>query len=301
MNLQPWIFLFFDLYLTMYHSLESEPSADRFLHSIKSMVVLSFCHNLSLVVSAKMTSSLLVTFFLTVALGASAFGVRFNNDINVLARFYSDFGQIYLRPSSMRAVPYGLENDTSVEYYEFFFTTKEFSQLREQSLTMLNTHVLERTVTYHPTPNFEAEGARYLYRRDPKQNESVEIELVDRFSRLFREVNQTNHYFYLSSVDELQYVDRMPSLPYYEVAFKCNGSSKNESSLPILSYIDQTYKWSPRYSLDMPTFAAKKESTMLAYADIRQEGERTVVIKALELIAGKDLPSWDSFVSMALR
>lgn len=237
-----------------------------------------------------MNSSWLVTFFLTVALGVSAFGIRFNDETNVLARFYSDFGQVYFRPSSMRAEPHGLTNDTSVEYYEFFFTVKEFSQLREQSLTMLNTHVLERTVTYHPMPNFEVEGARYLYRRDPKQNESIEIELVDRFSRLFREVNQSNRYFYLSSIDELQYVDRMPSLPYYEVVFKCNGSSKDESSLPVLSYIDQTFKWSPRYSLDLPTFATKKESTMLAYADIRQEGERTVVIKALELIAGKDLP-----------
>ena len=244
-----------------------------------------------------MTSSFLAALFVAFALGVSAFEVRFHDQTNVLARFYGDFAQIYLAPSSVPAESLGFDNDTSVEYYQFFFTAKEYSQLREESLTMLNAQVLERSVTYHPQPNFEVEGTRYFYRREPKQTEAIEIELVDRFSRLFREVNQTNRYFYLSFVDDLQHVDKLLSLPYYEVVFKCNGSYTEESSSPVLSYIDRSYKWSPRYLLDLSTLQGEKQQpSMLAYADVRNDGERTIVIKALELIAGEESHCSESFL-----
>jgi len=207
-----------------------------------------------------------------------------SNERNVLTRFYPNFGQIY-RPATFKS--YADEEKTTV-LYQFLFTEKEYTQIAEESLTMLNTNIIERTITYHSTPNFEVVGSRYFYRRDPKLDNTVEIELVNSDDRLFREVRQPNRYFYLSSFDALEYPNQIPIMPYYEVSFICNSTfPKNpETQSPLLSYLDKSFQYSPRYLLDMPLFGTSNQSEMYAYADIRNYGEQPIVMKGAELIAG---------------
>lgn len=220
----------------------------------------------------------------TIALSSANFGSINNNERNVLARFYSDFAQLY-RSAPLKSY---VDDDKTMELYQFFFTEKDYVQMIEESLTMLYTNVFERTVTYHPMPNFEQVGARYVYRRDPKQEFPVEIELVNSEDRLFREVRFPNRYFYLTSFENIEYVNDMPVTPYYEVSFICNSSlSRNtETQTPVLSYLDKSLQYTPRYLLDMPSFDSNKTLEMCAYADIRNNGEQSIVIKGAELIAG---------------
>jgi len=203
---------------------------------------------------------------------------------NVLARFYSNFAQLY-RPTTVKSF---VDQEQTMERYQFRFTAKEYLQISDKSLTMLNTNIVERTVTYHPMPNFEVVGSRYFYRRDPKQNYTVEIELVNSEDRLFREVQQPNRYFYLSSFSDLEFSKQIPVMPFYEVTFICNSSfpTDPQAQPPLLSYIDRAFQWRPRYLLDVPSYGAGQQSLLSAYADIYNLGEQTIVIKGAELITG---------------
>jgi len=207
-----------------------------------------------------------------------------NNERNILIRFYSDFAQVY-RPAILKPHPSELNREQSIEQYQFFFTEKEYSQISEESLTMLYRNVIERTITYHPMPNFEVVGSRYFYRRDPKQIDAIEIELVNPEDRLFRDVQEPNRYFYLSSFDGLEYTNQVPVMPYYEVTFICNSTDIQKQS-PLLSYIDKNFQWTPRYLLDLSAFGTNNQSEMYAYADLHNNGEQSVVIKGVEIIAG---------------
>jgi len=231
-----------------------------------------------------MSYSIITTILLaTIALSSS---VSFlNNEPNVLARFYSDFAQLY-RSAIVKSY---IDQGQTTELYQFFFTEREYLHISEKSLTMLNTHVIERTIIYHPMPNFEIVGSRYFYRRDPKQNFSVEIELINSEDRLFREVQQPNRYFYLLSFDNLEYSNQIPVMPYYEVTFICNTTfpTNTQTQLPLLSYIDKSFQYTPRYVLDLPLMGTNKQSDMYAYADIFNNGDQSIVIKGAELIAGK--------------
>jgi len=229
-----------------------------------------------------MSYSIIAAIFLaTIALSSSSSVPSFDNERNVLVRFYSDFAQLY-RPVTMKSY---VNQEQTMEQYQFYFTEREYTRILEESLTMLYTNVIERTITFYPTPNFAVNGSRYFYRRDPKQNYTVEIELVNPDDRLFREVDQPDRYFYLPSYDHLTYSNQVPVMPYYEVTFICNSSYPQTQS-PLLSYIDRNLQYTPRYLLDLPSFGSSKQLDMYAYADIRNTGEQTIVIKGAELIAG---------------
>jgi hypothetical protein len=235
-----------------------------------------------------MSYSIIAAVLLAIVALSSSSTLYPNSERNVIARFYSDFAQLY-RPATLKS--YSSKSDdefSSIERYEFLFTEKEYSQISEESLTMLYTDVIERTITYYPTPNFIVNGSRYFYRRDPKENEAIEIELVNSKDRIFREVRQPDRYFYLSSVDDLQYSKHIPIMPYYEIIFICNSSfSKTiQKQTPLLSYIDKSLQWTPRYILDLPIFGISKQPEMYAYADIRNNGEQSIIIKEAELTAG---------------
>jgi len=204
---------------------------------------------------------------------------------NVLARFYSSFAQLY-RPASVMSGK--LQRSTSTQRYQFLFTEQEYATIKPESMSMLYASVLERSIVYHPNPNFEVEGTRYYYRRDPKQMVAVEIELVRSVDRLFREVKNPNRYFYLPSFDGLEYLRRVPMEPYYELTFICNSSTVNDGDVraPLLSYIDMSYQWSPRYMLDLPMFGKTEQSEMRAYADLQNAGQQLLVVKGAELTAG---------------
>jgi hypothetical protein len=218
-------------------------------------------------------------FFVTIGLSLSV--PVFDNERNVLVRFYSDFAQLY-RPATLKSY---VDEERTLERYQFYFTEREYLRISEPSLIMLYTIVIERTVTYYPMPNFVVSGSRYFYRRDPKQNYTVEIELVNPDDRLFREVGQPNRYFYLPSFDELEYVGQVPVMPYYEVTFICNSSYPQTQS-PLLSYIDRGFQYTPRYSLDLLSAGSHIQLQLYAYADVRNTGEQNFVIKGAELIAG---------------
>lgn len=206
----------------------------------------------------------------------------FDRERNVLARFYSDFAQLY-RPATLKSY---VDEDRTIEQYQFYFPEREYSRIAEESLTMLYTNIIDRTVTFHSMPNFVVNGSRYFYRRDPKQESPVEIELVNPDDRLFRAVDQPDRYFYLPSFADLEYSNQIPALPYYEVTFLCNTSSSQKQS-PLLSYIDRSLQYTPRYLLDLPSVMNNKPMEMRAYADIRNTGEGPVVIKGAELVAGR--------------
>lgn len=228
---------------------------------------------------------LTVIFFATIALSLATVPV-FDRERNVLVRFYSDFAQIYRAPNLKSYV----DQDHTIEQYQFFFSEREYVRIVEESLMMLSTNVIDRTITFHSAPNFAVNGSRYFYRRDPKQELSVEIELVNPDDRLFREVNQPNRYFYLPAFADLEYSGQVPMMPYYEVVFTCNASSSSSSQKqsPLLSYIDRSLQYTPRYVLDLP-FVMNNDKPMEigAYADIRNTGEVPIVIKGAELVVGK--------------
>jgi len=74
-------------------------------------------------------------------------------------------------------------------------------------------------------------------------------------------------------------------MPYYEVTFMCNSSYPEQQS-PLLSYIDRGLQYTPRYLLDLFPSNSDKQVNMHAYADIRNIGEQTFVVKDAELVAG---------------
>jgi hypothetical protein len=78
-------------------------------------------------------------------------------------------------------------------------------------------------------------------------------------------------------------------MPYYEVTFICNTTfpTNTQAQLPLLSYIDKSFQYTPRYVLDLPLMGTNKQSEMYAYADIFNNGDQSIVIKGAELIAGK--------------
>ena len=202
----------------------------------------------------------------------------------VHARFYPNFAQLY-RPATSK--PY---REGSSQRFQFLFTVKEYSQILEESITMLNVNVTERTITYHPTPSFEVAGSRYLYNLDPSENDFVEIELISPEDLLFREVRRPNRYFHLPSLDDLQYFKQVPIQPFYEVTFICNSSfpKDNHKRAPVLSYIDKSFQWTPRYVIDMsPNNNGTYDYKVYAYADIRNHGEQTIIIKDVEFITSK--------------
>jgi hypothetical protein len=203
---------------------------------------------------------------------------------NVLARFYPNFAQLY-RPATPK--PY---RDGPYELFQFLFTEKEYLQILEESITMLFVNITERTITYHPTPNFEIAGSRYLYRPDPSENDFVEIELISSEDRLFREVRRPNRYFHLPSLDGLQHIKQAPIQPFYEITFICNSSfpKDNDKPSPVLSYIDKSFQWTPRYVIDiLPSNEGIYDYKIYAYADIRNNGDQTIIIKAVEFITSK--------------
>jgi len=75
------------------------------------------------------------------------------------------------------------------------------------------------------------------------------------------------------------------------VTFICNTSFpiNTQTQLPLLSYIDKNFQYTPRYVLDLPLMDTNRQSELYAYADIRNNGEQTIVIKGAELIAGKKI------------
>jgi hypothetical protein len=228
-----------------------------------------------------MSYSIIATIFLaTITVSLTTFP-SFDNEHNVLARFYSDFAQVY-RPVTLKS--YVDQAQTMVKY-SFYFPEREYLRIAEESLTMLYTNVIDRTITFYQTPNFAVTGSRYFYRRYPQQNYTVEIELVNPNDRLFREVDQPDRYFYLTSYDYLEYSNQVPMMPYYEVTFMCN-SSYPEQQTPLLSYIDRGLQYTPRYLLDLFPSNSDKQVNMHAYADIRNIGEQTFVVKDAELVAG---------------
>ena len=230
-----------------------------------------------------MSYSIFAAIFLaTIALSSASSVPVFSNERNVLVRFYSDYAQVY-RPATMKSY---VDDERTMERYQFFFSPSEFSQIFEDSLTLLNTNVIERTITYYPRPNFAVNGSRYFYRRDPKQIDSIEIELVNPKDRLFREVAQPDRYFYLPFYAHLEYVGQMPVMPYYNITFICNASSSQRQS-PLLSYVGRSLTYSARYLLNVPSLGNEKPVEINAFADIKNIGEETIVVKGAELMAGK--------------
>ncbi|CAF4173269.1 unnamed protein product, partial [Rotaria sordida] len=225
--------------------------------------------------------------FLAIIVNLTKSDLSQNNEQNIFARFYSNFVQLY-RPVLSKSYSSELNYEQSIEHYRFIFNEKEYSKISEESIIMLNTNIIERTIIYHPTPNFEIIGTRYFYHRNPKENDSIEIELINPIDYIFRNVQKPDHYFYLSSFDNLEYLTEVPIMPYYEVIFNCTSLFSIDKQIrpPLLSYINKNIQWTPRYVLDLLLFNTDKQPTMHAYADIRNHGEQSIVIKEAEFIAG---------------
>jgi hypothetical protein len=233
-----------------------------------------------------MSSSIVVAaVLLTVAVLSSTSSVDFDVSKNVLARFYPKFAHFYRLATPKFDDDFRMNVDTSYEYYQFVFNATEYMRIVEESLTMLNTDIVERTIVYHPTPSFEIQGSRFFYRRDAQQRHAIEIELVDGERGIFREYQHPNRFFYISSYNLIEFVDELPLSPYYEVTFKCHRSYSEQ--LPVLSYIDQSIQWSQRYVLDVPEFGVNTNLSMSALADVRNNGAETIVVKAAQLNTGR--------------
>jgi len=90
-------------------------------------------------------------------------------------------------------------------------------------------------------------------------------------------------------------VEQQPVTPFYDVSFSYNQTtdgtelSRDETlrllfkSSPILTYIDRTYAWQPRYTLDMHNF---DDGEFRGWANLINNGERSVQIQRAELNGG---------------
>ena len=214
-----------------------------------------------------------------------------NNDVvrPILLRLFPDFGTIYRSVYPLMNEENNFGKDHPFDVYNLTFSAKEFAQISEESLTMLNAKVLKREVIFHPEPNFEVAGTRYFYRRHPKQDEPVEIELVNPQDRLFREVLEPKRFFFLSSFDNVQYIRNVPVLPYYEVSFTCEHETlkKIDEDYPAVTYQDRSLGWTARYMLDVPMFGLSTSVQLNAFADIRNRADYSFQIKQIKLAAGR--------------
>jgi hypothetical protein len=216
----------------------------------------------------------------------SVFSVdQYQDDVqSVLTRFYRDFGHVYRSANDNQLE----SNNASIQYYRFVFTREEYAEISEESLTLLHADVLERTINFHPMPNFQVAGARYLYRFDARQSVATEIELVNVEDRLFREVKYPARYFYVHNDNLLQYIDGIPVLPFYEVLFKCNSSFERPEGIdaPVFSYIDRRLSWKARYIVEVPSLDSEEAPSLFAYADMRNPGDFKLLVKVAELVSG---------------
>ncbi|UJR32061.1 hypothetical protein I4U23_019529 [Adineta vaga] len=230
----------------------------------------------------------IVTFILlfVVALSSSLKNIELNDDENVYIRLYPKFAQLF-RP---RMIKSDLAKSTlrDVEQYKFSFNENEFSNIAKDTLTILFTNITDRMIVRHRSPNFEKVGTQYIYRRDSKETEGIQIELANVEDRLFREVQRPTRYFYLTSFDNLEYTSKMPIMPYYEVTFTCNKTLTKDQNLPspLLSYIDNSFSWIPRYIIELRSLDMFPESILSGYADIYNNGYQTVTIGGLEFVSG---------------
>lgn len=207
----------------------------------------------------------------------------------VLLRLFPEFAHVY-RPALAKPIKsYDSNGIPSIEIYNITFSASEYAQISEESLGMINAKVLSRTIVANLRPNFQIVGSRYLYRRDPKQDQAVEIELIDPRERLFREVEGANRYFYLHNEADLIYLSEKPVSPYYEVNFECQRQSwkRSDELAPSFTYHDRSLAWSARYILDVPIFGAIRNVSLSAFADIRNRGLYPLQVKNIELIAGQ--------------
>jgi len=227
---------------------------------------------------------------LTITVVALAHGQNPSSDSvrPILLRLFPEFGTVYrpIKGSMMEDRRFG--KDFPFDYYNMTISAAEYSQISEESLSMINAKVFKREIIFHPEPNFEVAGSRYFYRRDPKQDEPVEIELVSPQDRLFREVLEPKRLFYLTSFENIQYTRKNPMLPYYEVTFTCEHETlkKIDEEDPAITYHDRSLGWTTRYLLNMPMFGVSTSVQLLAFADIRNRADVSFQIKHLVLAAG---------------
>ncbi|CAF1239539.1 unnamed protein product [Adineta steineri] len=225
---------------------------------------------------------IIVVLLATISLPLSSADSSLNDEDSVAIRFYANFTQIVRPITKLNPSKYILDQSFTYECYRFNLTETEYSQISIDSLTVLDPNVTERIITYHSMPNFEQTGSRYFYRRDPKSNETIEIELLNPKDRLFREVHQPNRYFYLKSFDDLEY-STMPVMPYYNIKFYCNISIPlNSSFAPFLSYNDSSFQWTPRYTLDVLPTGSNRQIEIHAFADIRNNEDIKLYKKSFE-------------------
>ncbi|CAF4403691.1 unnamed protein product, partial [Adineta steineri] len=136
-----------------------------------------------------MSSSIVIIVVLlaTISLPLSSADSSLNDEDSVAIRFYANFTQTVRPMTKLNPSKYILDQSSTYECYRFNLTEIEYSQISIDSLKVLDPNVTERIITYHSMPNFEQAGSRYFYRRDPKSNETIEIELLNPKDRLFRE------------------------------------------------------------------------------------------------------------------
>ena len=180
-------------------------------------------------------------------------------------------------------------DDHQYHQYRFMFTEAMYRHVAIETLTMTGADVIERSIDYHPHPNFEVSGSRYFYRRDPKASEAVEIELVDAGQLLFREVRRPNRFFHLPSLDDVEYINSDLAVPHYVVTFTCNAvSARQEDDQRLaVTHIDRSITWAPRYVLNLPKFGDRTPAYMNAFADIRNDGDHWFSVAQVELIPGR--------------
>ncbi|CAF1008957.1 unnamed protein product [Adineta ricciae] len=232
-------------------------------------------------------SCTIITFVLliTFALAHSSAKIELNNDKQVYLRLYSKYAQLFHPTVSKLDLSEGALKDNI--HLEFFFNNDEYAYINEETLTILYTNVTHRSIIFHESPNFEKVGSRFIYRHDLADPEGVEIELVNVEDRLFREVRRPERTFYLTSFDNIQYLSKKSILPYYEISFICDNSARRGSDLPLplLSYVDESFSWKPRYVIEAYPSESREEAFMYSYADIRNNGNHAITVAGAEFVA----------------
>ncbi|CAF1008544.1 unnamed protein product [Adineta ricciae] len=232
-------------------------------------------------------SCTIITFVLviTFALAYSSAKIELNDDKHVYLRLYPKYAQLFHPTVSKLDLSEGALKDDA--HLAFFFNNDEYAYINEETLTVLYTNVTHRSIIFHESPNFEKVGSRFIYRRDLADSEGVEIELVNVEDRLFREVRRPDRTFYLTSFDNIQYLSKKPILPYYEISFICDNSARRDSDLPLplLSYVDESFSWKPRYVIEAYSSESREESLMHSYADIHNNGNHAIIVAGSEFVA----------------
>ena len=164
------------------------------------------------------------------------------------------------------------------------FSSEDWSEIRSDSLTLIGTNInvtqqtiIEKKKSLNNLP---------VYVRSPSSSNTeikfVKATMIDENRNLVKLIDKDiskDPIFFIVQSDHLVYIDE-PSQSKYYVNFTWEGTDDNVH----ISYLRSNLNWKTRYQLNL--FEETKNTTLIAMADIRNDGKSRIDIEHAELLGG---------------